>query len=190
MSATIFTQPQLYTAEDLLHLPKGDRRRELVRGKYYFTMFPGFEHGALSTSLTYHLQHFLRGKKLGRLVSEAGFKMEEAPDTVRFPDLAFVVQSRLPAQGRRLPVGFLEGAPDLAVEMLSPANTTSEIRKKLALYFATGASLAWVVHPAKRTVIVHQPDQEPRLLEEGDVLDGGDVLPGFALALTDLFSGD
>lgn len=189
MSATTLTPPKLHTADDLLGLPKGNRRRELVRGEYHFTMFPGFEHGALATDLSYHLRHFLRGKKLGRLVTEAGFKMEQAPDTVRFPDLAFVVQDRLPEQGR-LPVGFLTGAPDLAVEVLSPTNTSAEIKEKLALYFATGACLAWVIQPAKRAVVVHRPDREPQLLQEGDTLDGGDLLPGFTLSLTELFSGD
>ncbi len=189
MSATILIRSRLHTAEELLRFPKGDRRRELVRGKYYFTMFPGFEHGALAIDLGYHLRHFLRGRKLGRLVTEAGFKMEKAPDTVRFPDLAFVVQGRLPAQGR-LPVGFLSGAPDLAVEVLSPTNTGAEIKRKLAFYFATGARLAWVVHPAKRTAAVLRPNRESRLLHEGDTLDGEDLLPGFTLPLAELFSGD
>lgn len=92
---------------------------------------------------------------------------------------------RLAATVRRGP--FFEGAPDLAVEVVSPGNTRREIAGKVRDYLAAGSRAVWVVNPERRTVTVHRPDREPERLAGSDVLDGGPVLPGFRLPLSEIF---
>jgi Uma2 family endonuclease len=82
---------------------------------------------------------------------------------------------------------MFEGAPDLAVEVLSPSNRAGAIRDKVADYLAAGCSLVWVVDPRRRRVSVHEPGKATSFLEIPDTLDGAPVLPGFRLALVDLF---
>ena len=103
------------------------------------------------------------------------------------PDVAFASWDRFP--GRKRPkVAIPDLAPDLVVEVLSKGNTRAEMRRKLGEYFAAGVRLVWLVHPRKRTVRVYTSVEHSVLLKEGQSLDGGDVLPGFALALEELFA--
>jgi Uma2 family endonuclease len=104
-----------------------------------------------------------------------------------FPDISFFAKERLQGM-KELPSGFLEGAPDLAVEVLSPGNTIAEIDEKIAEYFENGSRLVWVISPNQHYVLVYRSAQEPdRLLKSIDFLDGEDVIPGFTLAVADLF---
>ncbi len=105
----------------------------------------------------------------------------------RSPDLSFFAKEGL--QGMtELPSGFLEGAPDLAVEVLSPKNTLEEIHNRLVDYFANGTRLAWVVHPIEHYILVYRSAQEPdRLLKSADTLEGEEVVPGFTLPVFHLF---
>jgi len=83
---------------------------------------------------------------------------------------------------------YLEGAPDLAVEILSPGNTVEEISTKLVEYFENGTRLVWVINPIQHYVLVYRSAQEPdRLLKRGDFLDGEDVINGFSFAVDQLF---
>ena len=116
-----------------------------------------------------------------------GFVLARNPDTVRGPDAAYVSAERFASTVRRGP--FFEGAPDLAVEVLSPGNTRREIAAKVRDYLAAGAGAVWVVDPSRGTVMVHSPDRGSETLTGGDVLDGGTILPGFRLRINKLFSG-
>ncbi len=125
-------------------------------------------------------------KKLGVILdSSAAFTMKNG--NKRSPDIAFFAKERL--QGMTaLPSGYLEGAPDLAVEVLSPGNTVEEIDDKLTEYFENGSRLVWVINPIQHYVLVYRSAQEPdRLLKSMDSLDGEEVIPGFTLAVADLF---
>jgi Uma2 family endonuclease len=107
---------------------------------------------------------------------------------VRVPDLSFFRWDRLPARGEvpQEPVaGFV---PNLAVEVLSKSNTRKEMNRKLREYFLAGVELVWIVDPRKRVVQVYTAPDQSTLLDEDDTLDGGDVLPGFSLALRELFA--
>jgi Uma2 family endonuclease len=105
----------------------------------------------------------------------------------RSPDISFVAKERL--QGlEELPDGFLEGAPDLAIEILSPTNTIEEIHAKLVEYFENGAQLVWIIHPNERYILVYRCAQEPdRLLKSTDFLDGEELIPSFSLPVAELF---
>jgi Uma2 family endonuclease len=104
---------------------------------------------------------------------------------VRAPDIAFVSTGRLP--GGRLPQDFIRGAPDLAVEVLSPSDTGADVQRKLRDYLEGGGRLVWVIAPQARTVTVYRPDGSARLLREPEHLDGEDVLPGLRLPLAEVF---
>ncbi len=105
----------------------------------------------------------------------------------RSPDVAFVSKERL--QGlKRLPKGFFQGAPDLAVEIVSPSNTFEEIHTKSVEFFASGTRLVWVVNLDEQWVMVYYAPQPDRLLKIADSLEGEDVIPGFSLPLAELFA--
>ena len=109
------------------------------------------------------------------------------PGLVRLPDIGFASWDRIP--GRRRPTSAIAGfAPDLAVEVLSRSNTKTEMARKRREYFKAGVRLVWEVDPRARTVAVYEAPEGAILLEVGQTLDGGEVLPGFALPLADLFA--
>ena len=136
-------------------------------------------------------EHVPRGtdRRLGVLVEQEA----EAPAgasqqlgrilAARAPDVAFVREDRLDFDGTR----FAPLAPDLAVEVLSPSNTVSEIHDKVLDYLEAGTRLVWVVDPASRTVTVYRSRDEIRLLRADDEIDGADVLPGFHRRVAELF---
>lgn len=175
----------LLTAEDLLRLPDHGRRRELVKGELIEIAPVGVEHGDLAALILTRLRTYVEARRLGLAATEIGFFLEHAPDTVRAPDVCFISAARLPP-GRQ--EGFFEGAPDLAVEVISPGDVAAEVESEVQDYLAHGARLVWVVHPRTRTVTVYYSDGSARVLHIGDTLEGEDVIPGFQLALADLFA--
>ena len=116
--------------------------------------------------------------------SSTAFKMRTG--NKRSPDLAFISKERLPGL-KRLPKGFFDGAPDLAVEIISPNNTFEEIHNKLVEYFENGTRLAWVILPDEECVLVYCKPKPSQLLQLEDSLDGEDVIPNFNLPLIELF---
>ena len=117
---------------------------------------------------------------LGAVVINVGFVLERNPDTVCAPDVSFIKSSRLPIAEER---PYPEGAPELAVEVLSPGNEN----EKVGLYLQTGSLLVWVVDPERRTITVHRPSREPDVLGVDDQLSGEDVLPGFEYRVRHVF---
>ncbi len=127
----------------------------------------------------------VRGHKLGRVfAAETGFKLSTNPDTVLAPDIAFVSAER----AKPLTDKFASIAPDLAVEVVSPGNSASELNQKIALYFQAGTRQIWIVYPKTRTIQIYSAPNQIVVLSRADELDGGNVLPGFTLALETLFS--
>src|SRR3989304_1648564 len=108
------------TAEELLRMPRSERY-ELVKGALVeMSPPPGTEHGSLAFQLSYLIGHFVKQHELGRVfAAETGFRLARNPDTVRAADVAFVAKSRLPA---KLPKGYLDLAPDLVAEIVSPGD--------------------------------------------------------------------
>lgn len=180
------TTPQLLTAEDLLRMP-GDQRCELVNGELISMAPAGFDHGAVIMNLSVRLANHVTHNKLGIVVgAETGFLLKRNPDTVRGADIAFVSAARLP-QGNR-PTGYFPGAPDLAVEVVSPGDVLKDVDDKVDDYLQTGARAVWVVNPRRRTVTVHRPNLPPEMLREVDTLSGGDVVSDFSCSVSDVFA--
>ncbi len=178
---------RLLTAEDLEAMGSEIKLLELYDGVVRETERMGGRHGEVQLEISSPLHAHVRAHRLGRVYpSDAHFILFRDPDTVVMPDVAFVRSDRLPPESVR--VRFMPLAPDFAVEVLSPTNRIGEIREKIALYQRAGVSLVWLVQPRARTVTVYAAGQEPRTLREGDVLDGGDVIPGFRLPVADIFA--
>lgn len=181
------TQHKLLTAEEFFQrYAHKDGRYELAKGKVIEMTPPGGIHGAVVVNITGALWYYLREHPLGRLFAESGFILERRPDTVRGPDVSFVTTEHLPATG--VPKAFFEGTPDLAIEVVSPSNTPAQVNAKVREYLRNGAQQVWVAYPDERAVVVHHKDGSVRRYEEGDVLDGGTLLPGFALAVREVFA--
>jgi Uma2 family endonuclease len=180
-------EPRLMTAEELLRLPDDGMRHELVRGELRTMSPPGFEHGDVTSVFGGSLWSYVRANALGKVVvGDVGFQLTSDPDTVRAPDVALVRRERLENLGTVR--GYWSGAPDLAVEVISPNDLYTEVDEKVAEWLEHGTRLVFVVNPRRRTVAVHRPGQPVRILGENDVLDGEDVVPGWTLPVRDLFA--
>lgn len=173
------------TDEQFMALPEDDNLYEYVNGELIVVANSGVEHGYLALTLGYFLTGFVRSHRLGVTCdSSTAFKMKTG--NKRSPDLAFIAKERL--QGlKRLPKGFFEGAPDLAVEIISPNNTFAEIHNKLVEYFDNGTRLVWVILPDEECVLVYHQPKPSKLLQVEDNLDGEAVITGFQLPLMELF---
>ena len=178
----------LMTPEEFLVQSLPDGKAELVRGELRVTPPAGGPHLRVATNVVLLLGRYLEGRRLGSVfVDGGGYELMQLPRTVRVPDASFVRAGRLPAEG--ISPGLLKLAPDLAVEVLSPSESASELEEKLEDYRACGTPLIWVVDPARRTVMVVASDAPVHWLREGDMLDGGEVIPGFSCAVAELFEG-
>jgi Uma2 family endonuclease len=173
------------TAEELLEAGGRYRYGELVRGVLRISEPPNAVHGWLATRIASRLIIFVEQHRLGVVMVETGYILQRNPDTVRGPDVSFVSATRMPPT--QIPERYIEGAPDLAVEILSPNDRWRDVEEKLADYFAAGTRLVWLVDPRQRRVVVRHPDRAPRIIDANGALDGEDVVPGFRCALGEIF---
>ena len=147
----------------------------------------GGRHGYVAHRLSLFIGNHVLDRNLGGVfAAETGFLLRRDPDTVRAPDVAFVAAGRL-AEGEP-PPGFLELAPDLAVEVVSPSDSPAAVGGKVQDWLEAGTRLVWVVYPESRSVTVHRQTGQPEELSEADVLSGLPALPEFAVAVRDLFA--
>ena len=172
------------TAAELLYLSLPDKRTELVRGRLIVREPAGSRHGAVAARLAYLLMAHVEATRVGRVyAAETGFTLAHHPDTVRAPDVAFVAVARLPATE---PAGFFDGAPDLAVEVLSVDDRPGDVLQKVADWLTAGARLVWVVDTERGRARVYRADGTESLLGADGTLSGEDVLPGFGCPLREL----
>jgi Uma2 family endonuclease len=177
---------KIWTDEAFMALSKEGHRYEIVNGELVEVGNSGALHGYVCSLLLTALMGFVLPNKLGVILdSSTAFKMKNG--NRRSPDISFFAKERL--QGMtELPSGFLDGAPDLAVEVLSPSNTVEEIDGKIAEYFENGTRLVWVINPSQHYVLVYRSAQEPdRLLKSVNSLEGEEVVPRFSFPVANLF---
>lgn len=174
------------TAEELLLMPDGDVRRELVMGELQEMAPAGYTHGRIAMNVTAPLDRYVREHALGIvLAAETGFKISNNPDTVRALDAAFVRRERVEEVGEV--EGYWPGAPDLAVEVVSPNDSYAGVEEKAAAWLEAGTCAVIVVEPRMRTVTVRSSRTEIRVLTDRDVLEVGDVVPGWKMPIADVF---
>jgi len=181
------TTGQKITAEDLLRLPDDGFRYELVKGELRKMPPAGIEHGYLANRASWRLTQHVETHQLGKVfAAETGFQLTSNPDTVRAPDVAFVSQQRVEEVG--LVRGYWPGAPDLAIEVISPNDTYTEVEGKVFTWLDAGTRMVVVVNSRQQTVTVYRSLTDITILTKSDTLDGNDVVPGWTLPIADLFA--
>ncbi len=180
------TAVETVTAEELLKMPDDGFRYELIRGELNKMPPPGHVHGRVAMEFGWRLAQHVKANGLGTVyAAETGFLLETDPDTVRAPDCAFVSRERLAAIGDV--EGYLPGAPDLAVEVISPGDTYTEVEEKAIEWLANGSAMVLVLNPRKRTVTIYRSLTDITILDQNAVLDISDVVADFKVSVKDLF---
>lgn len=178
---------QQVTAEELLRMPDDGFRYELVWGELRKTTPAGNIHGRIAMRVAWPLARNVEENQLGTVyATETGFKLAHDPDTVRAPGVAFIGQERLEAAGEV--EGFWPGAPDLAVEVISPGDSYVEVEEKVFDWLEAGTKMVVTVNPRKRSATVYRSLTDIAVLTNSDVLEGGDIVPDFRLAVREVFA--
>lgn len=182
------TEVQLMTADELLAKPPDGFVYELIKGELIkVSPPPGHEHGLVAMNIAGPLFEYVKTNNLGNVyAAETGYLLEQDPDTVRAADVSFVSRERIE---KAKPVeGYWKGAPDLAVEVISPGDTVGRIEGKIAEWLESGTRMLWVVSPKMRTVTAYHSLTEIVISTEKDMLDGGNVVPGFKISIAEIFA--
>ena len=176
----------LLTSDDLWKIVADGSRYELSKGELVLMTPVGIRHAAVVNNLGRFLGDFVKHHNLGLVGPEIGFKLAHNPDTLRAPDVAFIAKQRYEKTG--VTAMFADFPPDLAVEVLSPEDTASEVTRKVEEYLAAGVPLVWVADPATQTVTVYRSLQDVKVLTSGQDLDASPVLPGFRASIAEIFA--
>lgn len=186
------TSPRRLRAEDLPHIPVLDESLgyELVDGELVPVMPAGLRHNCALGVLWARLLDYQAATRSGRVFYDSWCKLGLArdPEQVRAPDLVWVRSEKLHSLGTMLPV-MLPFAPDLAVEMFSPANDrkTKDFHQRIRDFLDANVPLVWIIYPDARYATVFHPDGSARMLREHESLDGEDILPDFRMPLDEMF---
>jgi len=176
---------RLYTGEEALAL--GDiGPYELIEGRIVRMSPTQPQHGNYEYRLAKVLGDFVDRHGLGQVqVGEVGIYVRRNPDTVRAADVLFISNERL---AKASPAGFLDVAPELVAEIVSPDDRWTEIRQKIREYLSAGVNVVLVFDPSERTIIVCRSPTDQRELTTADMLTLEDILPGFSVPVAELFS--
>lgn len=181
-------QPRLYTVEEFetfTDLPENrNRLLELIHGEIAEKV-PTEKHGMLAGNVYGPIWNWVQKTKLGRVVMEVRYHKAGDEHNARIPDVSYT--SFATNQHQAVEKGSVPHLPDLAVEVKSPDDTMREMREKARYYLANGSKMVWLIIPTKRIIEVYAADFEDTLTTD-DILDGRDVLPGFTLAVRDVFA--
>ncbi len=176
------------TAEELLKLPTGEGvRYELIKGRLHVMPAGSFEHGRIASNVNRSLSNHVHATGTGiALIADTGFMLARDPDTVRAPDVSYVSNARVDAVGPF--TGYWPGgAPDLAVEVVSPSDSRPSVHAKAHEWLETGARAVVVLDPRGRSATVNRPGDDVRSHTEG-TLDLADAVPGWRVNVTDFFA--
>ncbi len=172
--------------EQFIALPENiERHFELIDGEIVEKPMPTQKHGRIIFVFNGELYIYFAKNPIGFGEVEVRYRIPEDIYNSRQPDLAVVLDRETPAVER----GAVLRMPDLIVEVKSPDESYTGLRKKAAYYLASGVRMVILVYPEKLLVEIYEPDQDVQILRETDVIDGGTVLPGFTLAVSKLLEG-
>ncbi|MGD9890952.1 MAG: Uma2 family endonuclease [Dehalococcoidia bacterium] len=176
------------TLREFLRLPETKPAIEYDCGEVIQKPMPDAAHSVLQIFLGALMLQAVAGLHVGRVATELRCVFGPRGEQRSYvPDIVFVSRERLPA-GKLVALRFLHGAPDVAVEILSRGQPNRRFNRKIEFYLAHGVRLVWIINPRTQTISVLAPGREPLTLAVGDTLDGGAVLPGFSVAIADIFA--
>lgn len=179
----MLVQDKLMTVDEFERLYM-DRPYELWEGKVVKVSPTGGTHGIITLSVGSELRIFVKQHGLGQVFgAETGFRLSNI--TLRAPDVAFVGQTKMSTVKNLRK--FMPFAPDLAVEVISPSDRIGKVQNKLELYMAAGTPLIWCFFEDKPRVVVYELDKPFYVVPLNGTLDGGSVLPGFQIPVSELF---
>jgi Uma2 family endonuclease len=176
---------RLITGEELARM--GDLGRcELIDGRIVRMTPTGYRHGEVEARIAEALATFVRPRKLGRvLTGEVGLYTRRNPDRVRGADVLFISNERY---AQRTPgLAYLDVAPELVIEVLSPGDHAAEVQAKVREYLVVGITEVWVADPESSRISIHRSSTDVRVLGEADRLEAGTILPGFEMAVAEVF---
>ncbi len=177
-------QDRLYTARDLAAMPDDDTVYELHNGVLIEVAGSKYRQTRLAAWIAHLLLSYVEQHKLGGAVTGADGAAELNQYNTRIPDVAYITAERAQKQAED---AYIQGAPDLAVEVISQSNSAPEMQQRAGEYLAAGGRLVWIVDPERHTVDVYRPGGARVVLGGEDALDGGDVLPGLRLLVQRVF---
>ena len=170
------TPKTLLSVEEFAGLPDDGMKHELNGGELIVKALPKPRHGDCQARLGAALYEFVVSHGLGKVYTESGYRL--TPHTVRGPDISFIRASRL-----QNPDEYFDGAPDLAVEIVSPGDDASDLREKIKQYLDAGTSVVWVIYPRSRQIEIHTPDKTIRTLGVEDTLEAPELLTSLQLSV-------
>ena len=177
---------RLLTAYDLAEC-RENCRFELIDGQLHRKPYRGFQDGLLCAEIGHVVGDWVKSRGLGKVVSSTGFVLGRDPDTVLSPAIGFLVSERFERQ--RGCDEYVDGPPNLAIEVVSCGEINSEVDDKARRWLAAGCEMVWVIYPRGRSVTVYKSLNDVRILTGDAALDGGELLPGFSYPLAKLFAG-
>ena len=185
---TAIAPPRLMTAAEFQALAKvPGKRYELIRGVLKEkAVGTGLAHSINLSFAHFALFPHTAGSDNGLLcIGEPCYRVGRNPDTVLCPDLAWIAPGRIPTGT----TGYPELTPDLCIEVASPSNARADrlLADKAQMWLDFGAREVWVLNPEDTTVTRYRPGRPPVTLGADDILDGGELLPGFSIAVWQLF---
>jgi Uma2 family endonuclease len=177
------TTTKTVTAEELFAM--GDIGRcELIRGEIVRMAPPSPEHADVANLVAFHLTLHVQANKLGKVFAEVGYVLSRNPDVVRAPDVSFVRADRLPAKFAK---GFFAVTPDLAVEVVSPNDTASEVAEKVDEWLAAGVVSVWVIYPTNHSIVIHRSGNQILRYRDSDTITTEPTLAGFQFPVRAIF---
>lgn len=175
------------TAQDVAEL-EADKLVEVVNGAWREREMAGELHGAIATNLILAIGGYAKTNQLDRVYpGDTSYVLEGTPDdirTLRLPDVSFVQAERVKTEDRE---GFYYQAPDLAIEIVSPTERTSDTRAKLNDYLQADTRQVWLVYPETKQVTVHEAGGGASTYELGQSVPGRALLPGYSISVNDIF---
>jgi len=176
---------RLLTVDDLAVLPDNDKRYELHNGVLVEVAGSKYAQTILAAWLIHLLFNFIQQSGIGVKVSGADGAYVLDRYNTRLPDVGYMSPDSVARQ--RLDE-YMIGAPDLAVEVVSPSNTPDDLRQRVGAYLRAGSRLVWLIYPDSKAADVYRPDADTLTYSINDTLDGGDVLPGFSVKVSEIFA--
>ncbi len=181
--ATVLSPP--LTLEEFARLPEDGARHEMNAGELLTLPPPKSLHSRVALTILEALQQHLRQHGALRVIPEAGYVLSRDRLTIRQPDVSILSRERIRTTD---PDNYFEGAPELAVEVISPSESAEDLEIKTRQYLQNGGRQVWIVYPRTQSVHVFSGGNAAIILDRDQILDGGDLLPGFRVSVASLFA--